>query len=691
MTIAATYIGQSTIQITASGTTTAFADLTNAVKDAMLGTQASAVGEASGVTFAAAAGVTPQASSGWTLHDSFTSGIIFTQVFKSLNQDAVSYKNIIFRWNVIKQELNLSTCESWDAVAHWATNEAYTFFDCAPIGFRLDLCDFILSVSPRWCSAISFINNEPGCWSGVFETEREDAGDTAAAGVPCWGWISSTLWNLGATSVTSRALAGSNQTLISMPRLKSGATGINAAKNCAANYGSTSYPSLDGTGTPSFVYQISSAINKFVANGWDVTKRLMMPVKPIFDYSSANIINLGQIYGLKVLAPSGTTMSKLPCVVDEDGNYASNGVSRSHFLFNTHLKPQSATNTYWFENINWLTTNVTVNGGMRPEAMVSTGGNYYCICQGNTKLVKVNAISGASTELATGLFYDIDFDGERYVYFGTSTGLRRLDIRTDTIATELLISGGVNSLSVTPTHIVCAPYTMTATPIISRVLRSSFSIDTTYGSLTLATFTETVRISDARTDFAGNVFMAMTVAAAANFKLVKIDPTGVVTYGGTVGQVISANVGLFVLDSGNILLFHAATTGGAMTQYQINPVTMALIGSTMVGSMAALTPMQKITIAKVGGTIVAVPRQSAAASNFFTLTSLGNTITNILSAPILSSQQGNIAHSSVANGFIFTDGARLILNTEQGLRIFSNVYDRFPMSNVAFGQVAIPA
>lgn len=688
MTIAATYIEQSTIQITASGTATTFADLTNAVTDAMTGTQPAAVGALSGVTFAAGSGITAQAASGWTLHDSCTVGCIFTQVFKALNADAVTYKNIIFRWNLLKKELNLSTCESWDAGTHSPTNEVYTFFDCAPIGFRLDLCDLILSVSPRRCSVISFINNESGCWSGVFETAREDSSDTAAAGVPCWGWISSTLWNLGATAVANRALAGNAPTLISMPRLKNGATGINAAKNCGANYGAACYPNLDGTGTPSFVYQLSTAVNKFVANAWDVTKRLMMPVTPIFDYNTTNITNLGQIHGLKVLAPAGTTMSKLPAAVDADGNYASNGVSRNHFLFNTHLKPAVADNAYWFTNVNWSLSSITVNGGQRPESMVSTGANYYCICLNNTKLVKVNAISGTSTELATGTFYDIDFDGERYIYIGTSTGLRRLDIRTDTISTELVLSGGVNALTITPTHIICAPYALSTIPTISRVLRSTFAVDLTNGSLTLTTFTENVRILDAVTDYSGNTFLAMTVTTAASFKLVKIAPDGTVTYGGTVGQTVSNNVGLFVLDSNNILLFHGVTSA-AMTQYQIN-TAMQLIGTTTVSPLAA-TNNKKITVAKVGGTVVAVPPQSGATDNKFTFTSLGNTVTNILGAPVLSAQQGNVAHTSAVNGFLVTDGARLFTNSDSGLRIFTGVYDRFPVSNVAFGQVALPA
>jgi len=65
MTISAIPIGTATAQLTMSGTDSVFTDFANAVADAITG-------------------VNPTATTGWTLYDSFTSGIIFTQVFRAL-------------------------------------------------------------------------------------------------------------------------------------------------------------------------------------------------------------------------------------------------------------------------------------------------------------------------------------------------------------------------------------------------------------------------------------------------------------------------------------------------------------------------------------------------------------------------------------------------------------------------------
>ena len=110
MSITAKYIGASTIQISstfnaASGNTnmTSFAQFANTVVDAMTNTTSltNTNGALSGTAFTADAGVTAQTSSGWTLFDSFwggqnatagTASPVYTQVFRSLNADGITYK-----------------------------------------------------------------------------------------------------------------------------------------------------------------------------------------------------------------------------------------------------------------------------------------------------------------------------------------------------------------------------------------------------------------------------------------------------------------------------------------------------------------------------------------------------------------------------------------------------------------------
>ena len=113
MTISAKYIGTSTVQVSTqftptsgAGNLTTFMQFANTIADAVTDTQPGSAGALGGVTFTAASGVTAQTDSGWTLFDSFwggqgdasgTQSPIYTQVFRSLNKDAVTYKNAVIR------------------------------------------------------------------------------------------------------------------------------------------------------------------------------------------------------------------------------------------------------------------------------------------------------------------------------------------------------------------------------------------------------------------------------------------------------------------------------------------------------------------------------------------------------------------------------------------------------------------
>lgn len=669
MTITVTAIGDSTVQVVTSGTSSTFSDLTSAVRDAIIG-------------------VSPTATTGWTLYDSFTSGIIFTQVFRALNIDGVSYKNIILRWNTMSQELNTSTCESWDLVNHVVlANEAWTFMDSSPIPYRLGSCDLIIMVSPRWCVFQSYLAGEQGLWAGVFEMERDDTLDTATAGYPCWGWVSSTLWMLGATGVSSKPLTGADHTLICLPRTRSGNTGVNAAKGYAADYGVASYPNWLSSSVPAFLYHLGNSANKFLTSAWDNSRRLVMPIKPLVDYQNTAFTNHGNICGLKVMAPSGMNMSKLKVVVDSNGNFSAAGASRDHWVLNNHHKMFSADNASWFGNTNWGTTVVTVGAGVRPEYICSTGDFYYVSC--GTKTYKVNALSFASTEIATAgsTVTDIKFDGERYVYVGCTTGLWRLDITDDSVSL-LTISGGVQTLSINATHILTAPYTATATPTLTRVLRSTFLVDSTNGSLLLTSFSEAVRIVDIQTDFDGNFLCVPTVATSSNFKIIKVTTAASVSYTTAIGQVVSANCCIQILDATNAICWHAVTSS-SMYQYQFNPKTMTLISSSSVATLPPLTTQKKITAVKVSGVLVACPVPSGTTTHG-TYTTLGST-TSTLPAPILSTAWHNSMSFASMNSFLFSDGCRLISNSDTGLRIFTGVNGDKVYSNTTIGQALIPA
>lgn len=694
MAISATYIGTGTLQITASGLQNDFTALTNAVADAFLGTQPAAVGVNSGITFAAAAGVTAAATTGWTLADSFTSGIIFTQVFQARNKDGVSYKNIIVRWNTQEQVINTSTCEAWDVVTHTATNEAYTFQDCAALGYKTLAFDLILIVNPRMACLHSFIQGDAGLWSGVFENAREDALDTAASGYPCWGWMSSTLWTLGATSYNTTPLQGLGSPLINMPRTRTGATGVNAAKSWAADYGVTQYPQWLSPTVMAFITQIGSAGGKFLTSAWDTTKRLVMPIKPMADFTTAAPANYGTLFGVKVLSNAGADMSKIKVTVDSDGNFSPAGTLQDHWLLNCHHRPQNAIPAAWFGNSSVVTTNYPVTGGI-VENFVSTGAAYYCVTTGpNNSLVKVIAATGANVNILTmtggAKINDLRFDGEKYIYFGTGTGLRRLDISTDTVSAELVLAGGVQHTAINGTHILCTPYTATATPTLTRVLRSTFLVDTTNGSLLLGSFTETVRLVETLTDWDGNFFVTWAAAAAVNHRVIKVTPAGVVSLL-DLRRILSSGVALYQVDADTIWMVQIVESSqAAYTSFSPKTGVVKNTDSCFPGVTQVIG--QKGVILKIGGVIAAFPR-STSGSQITGRSSLGYNLTSTMTTPIVSEDIYSSAGgstSSTAGSIYMYDGCKLVSNSPSGLRILTNLHAT-PTTGVTLGQVALVA
>lgn len=677
--------GTNTVQITTSiagASYSSFSDLTQAVSDAITG-------------------VSPVRTTGWSTFDAFTTtastpgSIIYTQVFRGLNKDGITYKSIILRWNTMMQEVNVSTCEVWDATNHIPQNESWTYFDSASIPYRLDATDIIIFLNPRWCILHTYMANEPSVWAGVVETQREDIADSSTiTPAPCWGWVSSSLWMLGATSFTAKPLGGNDHTLLCMPRTRSGATSFNSAKGFACDYGVTHYPHWQSTGNGAFIYYLGNQGNKFVANTWDTSKRLVLPLKPIADYTATNVTNYGQIYGLKVLSPAGLNMNKIQVNIDADGNYNPSGTLSDHWLLNNHWKNFNADNAGYWSNPALIPT--TVSTGWRPEFLASSGPFFY-ITNGlqGSYVGKVNVLLGTYTFINSAYqYFDIKYDGERYMYVGSTNGISRIDTRDDSI-THLAISNGCFTFTINSTHIICAPYNTSATPIITRVLRNTFAVDGTNGSIQLTTFTESVRITDMVNDHQGNTHMVAPVTTAGNYKIVKMatNAPAAPTYA-TFAQYVCANTALQVVDANNIVLWQAVN-GSTMYRTTYNPLTMAIIGSVQtVGSCSGLTANHKMNTFKISGMLYAVPRSSSSANVCF-MQGLGSTITATMSsAPIATvDNYGSTANLSYAssNNMGWWDGSRIIGNFDTGLRYYANVNGNNQFTGYTLGQATIPA
>lgn len=739
MAITATHIGQSTIQVSATFTSASgaanlnsFDKFSQTIADAITGTRAGVAGTLSGIVFT---GSGEQTSTGWTLFDSFWGGKdnvnnisspLYTQVFRSLNEDGVSYKNIIIRYDTKNGTINTSTCDFWDTLANYnaatpaacgaltrgPTSEAWTYFDCAPVGYNLTTCDMIIMVDPHHCVLHSYLNNEPSLWSGVFEVAREDLTDTAAANYPCWGWVSSTLWCLGAATIAAKPLATTDHTLICFPRTRSGSAGIAAARGWAADYGATAYPTWLITTGASFIYYLGNQVNKFISNAWDSTRRLALPIKPVADYSAAAIANYGQIFGLKVIAPIGVNMNKITLPVDSDGNAVpTGGTDRPHWLLNCHHKTYDNTNTTsWFTNGSW--TNEVIACGGRVEKIVSVGANYYCMLTGGSKVVKVNAITKAITDvLVAGGYTDMRFGTERYLYVTSTTGITCLDIADDTTKTIIAISGGLSAVAINQDTVIAAGITQ-PTAGVTRFYRfvapavnqpsSAFVATTLFPTVDspVAGASENQTVRDIICDHEGNAWAVglLTTGLIANFRILRVTASGSIActaYTIANPAAMPSNVCLQQIDGNNMILW-SAVTSSVIYQVTFNPRTLLNVNSQNVGTASALTPNTDMSAIKVQGALLAVPRGSGVADNVF-VNSLGRsaTVTAPL-APIFQLDQSTLQGWSSANQFVLWDGARIIAGTETGIKLYSNVNGGLtvggnPITNMNLGQVAIPA
>lgn len=649
MAISATNLGTYTKRLALTGTNTNAAFAT-AIKNAITG-------------------VSPAGTTGWEIYDEFTDGVRITHVYRSLNEDGITYKNIIVRINTILGEINLSTCESWNNATHVATNEATCFANHCPIPFKTRLTDLLIFISPRYCAMMSVINNEISEWSGVFEMQREDANDTAAANYPCWGFISAPLWMLGANTYSERPFAGSYHTAICMPKTRNGHTAGNAAVNWSMDFGLMSIPPLwSPSGVGSVGYYLSSALNILTSTQWDTNAILALPVKPIHIHSTGVPSNYGKIFGMKVASPiaNAKMLDKVPIKIDSEGDFYPTGTTNNHWVLPlSHLRYElsNMVAAYRPRDINIL--------GQSMIDLVSVGDFVYLITTSNN-IFKIDTLSGAvyNYTQSFGTYTDIEYDGERYIYIGTSSGLIKLDTWSSDSRETLSITNGVKSLSINHTHILTAPYNGTPTPVISRVDKNTFALDATLPTVTLTTFSESVTIKDIVCDGYGHFYLIATCATASNSKLVKITQAGVASYLTTSINNIALHVGLTLLDEKTLQVNQLTTTTNLRITYVniAGGTTFSTITYTDTAiSSGSYTPEYPMKTVKVNGLYITFVRCSQ-------LYGVASRFSNTNDYP--ASHQSITALTGIGAGSyagMFRDDNRLYMFCSNGLRIYEGV------------------
>lgn len=657
-------------EITSVATAHTFTDFANAVKDAITGTN-------------------PVKATGWTLLDEFTAGRIHTQVFRALNKDGLTYKNIILRYDHSETAIYTSTCESWNDVTHVATNECWTFGNHAPIPYKLNYSDILIMVAPRWCVLTSVIHNEVGMWAGVFEMEREDVADTAAENYPCWGWMSSALWTLGSTVRDLRPLGATNHTLICMPRVRTGGVGINAAMFWTADFGLFSNPNIfDQVSKPAANWYLSNSVAGLEKTKWDETKLLTLPIKPVHAQTVDTVSNYGKIFGLKTTNPQGAQLNKMPIAIDTDGNFASDGTVSDHWVLNTH-HAQNPLPTGAFSGNPKLVSR-DINLGWQARTIVSTGNAYYAIQANGTGMVKVGAIALPVTSLgaANGTKNDMKYDGERYIYITTSTGVVRIDTFDDS-QTFLEIAGGVQAIAITSTHIFVGELTATLTPRITRIRRDNFTIESTNGTITLATYTsDSVILRDMVADKDDNVYAIANVATATRGKLVKLPAATPQTpvYLTTQINQIALSCGLAIVGDTQLMV-HLLTTTANLRTVWVNLSDFTTLTQTDTAINAASASPYRLLTVKLAGEMFVVTRTAS----FTGKTCSAQNGTNLFNNHITNGTALNFLGTG-SIGACFDDEVRIFTGLTNGFRIWEGIYTEQDIgSTTKLGQMVLPA
>lgn len=696
MAISVSQLGANTTQISFTGTNTFIAAM-SAVTEAFTG-------------------VNPAIIRGWLVHDATwlnsagTTTTIYTQVFKAINVDAITYKYFILRWDTTNQMLNTSVAELWNATNHTATNECYTFSNCASIGYNLTYCDLILNLNPRWAVIQSYINAEPSKWAGCFEIGREDITDTADVGIPCFGWISSNLLLLGATAPNAKPLGTADHTLICLPRTKDGNTGISACVGHAADYGVAQVPHWLATTAATMPYYLSNQSNKFVYNNWDVNKKLVLPIKPIEDYSSV-VTNRGQIYGLKMTSPIGENLTKIKIKVDTNGNIDNTGTLTEHFLLNNHFTYPTGNDS--MANVMLSQDNLTLS--YKPIDMVSTGSAQYYI-DGSTHLTKVltvNKIVSQLTVTGTPTLNNIIYDGEFYIYIATSTGLTRLDIRDDSMSNLTVGTGGLYAITLADNKLLYGSQgTPGATQALYCIDLTTLALKTgTFGGFTSGTGTaftgaaSSTQLTCAVTDIDSNAYFVENGTTGSSARVIKISPTGTISSLsialGLTYTIYQAN--LVIVDSKTAVIVgtnqNPNTPNTAYIYYRRLDLTTFTAGTqySTTTSSALLPATRPMSAIYKDGVLTVFPRLQASSAVQVNLIGLTNGTTadsiDVTGSNIGAvTTYGNNANSTTHPG-IWYDGCSIWTTYDTGIRRWLNINGKScgTTTDVRLGQMVIPA
>jgi len=444
---------------------------------------------------------------GWSLFDTVgttTFSPIITKVYRALNADTITYKYMLFRINTITLAINTSACEAWDEVLHIATNETWHGAMGFPQYYDLKDSYIIISGSARHCVLWTFIRNEGGLWTGVFEFERVASEDTAILNVPCYAWTSSVMigtpWGQATTATTS-------QMMLAFPRTADGLVGAAAARTYAPSTNRGMFPpSYSSTtisvGTDTNLLHLGSYFN--TTYGWDPVKTI---VSPVAADAITKSMPVGRAYNVGVTKSIGGFLDSTLVTADTTGGWPSASGTSTEFL----LMPMNGGCEL---DAGYLAGKSAILNGQTGAAVLSTpvviGSNVWLAASDGIRTYDMNTGQGGATTLrysnASGV-QDIVFDGQRTIYGSISTGVVKVDTETFTATLITSIAAGGSYLAIDNKYLYVASRTASTTPTVAMVNLSSFTVNA--GSYTLGTaLTVASGFGKPVPDYLGRVYVA---------------------------------------------------------------------------------------------------------------------------------------------------------------------------------------
>ena len=482
---------------------------------------------------------------GWTLIDTVSSGArdcFVTKVYSAPNDDGVTTKYMIIRYDTPRQIWFVSCCESWNTVTHVATNEAWHGNNQITLPLQYSNCLLYVFATARYACFMGVVRSEPGPWQGIFEFERAAAEDIADNTVPCFGWTSSLTIGEPYGNIVTVGAAGSNTPTtattstnngyvavgFATPRTKNGLTGVAASGNFALLTGLGSFPPPSTAAGADFtsggVLQAnnphSGMLGSFGENQsfvWNPNKTVISNLS-LSGYQSAYVT--GKIFGLKITTKLGSPLETISIPVDSDLFYDPLGANKSHYLMGIHggyLDRLSA-------GPNKLQANPTVPLtaiGVVQQAVVVSGRFIYMATSTGFHKFDMLTQGFSYNILPAGAYNAVKFDGENSLYVtANTTTIWKINLTDDSSTSITDLSTSVAGIALDDMYLYAASSATGGTVTIKRITLSTFT-ETASWDVAIGTSNYVTHLTTA--DYSGYLYVgALYQTTATSTRILRI-------------------------------------------------------------------------------------------------------------------------------------------------------------------------